>query len=102
MQIQFNYANVDASAPLEQHLAGELESSVGRFSDRLTRVEVHFSDLNGGKKGPADKRCLLEARPTGRDPIAVECVGDSFYTVASEAAGKLGRAVAKRLDRPSR
>ncbi len=102
MQIQFNYANVEASKPLEDHVATVLQSSVGRFADRLTRIEAHFSDLNGAKKsGPADKRCLLEARPTGRDPIAIECVGDTFYTAASEAAGKLGRAIANRLDRPT-
>ncbi len=100
MHIQYNYANVEASKALEDHVAGELESSVGRFADRLTRVEVHFGDVNGsGKSGPADKRCLLEARPAGRDPIAIEGVADSFYAAASDAAGKLGRAIANRMDR---
>ena len=100
MQIQYNYANIDSSAPLEQHVASALDSNVGRFSDRLTRVEVHFADLNSAKKhGPADKRCMLEARPTGRDPIAIECFADSFYAAATEAAGKLGRALANRLER---
>lgn len=100
MQIQFNYANVDASPALEEHLKGVLHSNVGRFADRVTRVEVHFADLNGASKsGPADKRCLLEARPTGRDPIAVEVASDTFYAAASEAAAKLGRAISNRLDR---
>ncbi len=100
MQIRYNYANVDASRALEDHVAGQLESAVGRFSDRLTRVEVHFGDVNGaGKSGPADKRCMLEARPSGRDPIAIESTADSFYAAASDAAAKLGRAIASRMDR---
>lgn len=100
MQIQFNYANVDSSAPLEAHVENTLDSEIGRFADRVTRVEVHFSDVNGvSKSGPPDKRCLLEARPSGRDPIAIEAVAESFYAAASDAAGKLGRALASRLER---
>ena len=98
MQVQFNYANVDASKPLERHVVDALRASVGRFAGRLTRIEAHFADLNSSKKrGPRDKRCLLEARPTGRDPIAIECVGDSYYAAARKAAAKLGRALARRL-----
>lgn len=100
MQIQFNYANVDSSSPLEQHVESALQSEIGRFADRLTRVEVHFADVNSqAKSGRPDKRCLLEARPSGRDPIAIESIGDSFYDAASDAAGKLGRALASRLER---
>ena len=91
---------MDASASLEKQVADALTSSIGRFSDRLTRIEVHFADLNSAKKsGPADKRCMLEARPTGRDPIAIECFADSFYAAATDAAGKLGRALAKRFEK---
>lgn len=100
MQIQFNYANVDSSAHLEQHVEDALHSEIGRFADRLTRVEVHLADVNGqSKSGRPDKRCLLEARPSGRDPIAIDAIAESFYDAATDAAGKLGRALASRLDR---
>jgi hypothetical protein len=56
-------------------LIGEVEAEVGtalsRFSERLTRVEVHLGDENAGKHGADDKRCTLEARPTGQQPVAV-------------------------------
>jgi len=32
---------------------------------------VHLSDENGDKTGGNDKRCLMEARLEGRQPIAI-------------------------------
>ena len=100
MHIEFSYANVDSSDALEQHTREQLQSAIGRFEDRLTRVEVHFGDENSGHKhGGNDKRCTLEARPRGRDPIAVEAHADDFYPAVHDAAGKLKRALASRLER---
>jgi len=41
------------------------------FSSHITRIEVHFTDENGNKTGQMDKKCLIEARIEGRQPIAV-------------------------------
>jgi len=45
-----------------------VEAGLSRFKERLTRVEVHLSDVNG-PKGGRDCRCALEARPAGRQPV---------------------------------
>ena len=47
-----------------------VETGLARFRERLTRVEVHLSDVNG-PKGGRDARCALEARAAGRQPVAV-------------------------------
>lgn len=47
-----------------------VEAGLARYEERLTRVEVHLSDVNG-PKGGRDCRCALEARPAGRQPVAV-------------------------------
>lgn len=100
MQIQFNFANLDASDALEDHVRAELSSTIGRFTDRITRIEVHISDVNGHRKsGPADKRCMLEARPNGMDPIVVESSTDDYNTAVSDAAGKLRRALTTKLEK---
>jgi len=100
MQVQMNYANVEASEALETHIREALDATIGRFADRLTRIEVHLSDLNGPEKGgPNDKRCRIEVRPSGADPLLVESVADSFYGAADDAAGKLRRLLTSRLDR---
>ncbi len=71
MQIQINTDhNVDGAEKLAQHFEAEVSAALDRFSGQITRVEVHFSDENGTKSGAADKRCLIEARPTGHQPLA--------------------------------
>ncbi|UYV13880.1 MAG: HPF/RaiA family ribosome-associated protein [Phycisphaera sp.] len=100
MHVEFSYANVESSDALESHTHQQLESAIGRFEDRLTRVEVHFADENSAQKsGSDDKRCTMEARPRGRDPITVEANAGDFYPAVNDAAGKLKRALAKRLER---
>lgn len=47
-----------------------------RFAELLTRVEVHFSDINGAKGGPDDKKCVIEARMKHRDPVAATAQDD--------------------------
>jgi len=99
VQIEINYRNMDKSDAVNGHIEQELGSAVGRFSERLTRVEVHLSDENAGKSGPDDKRVMFEARPRGMDPIAVEARDNDMYKAISEAAGKLRRALTTRFEK---
>jgi len=90
MQIQFNTDdNVEGHDALAQQVTAEIESVLGRFSDQLTRIEVHLSDENAGKSGGADKRCLMEARPTGRQPMAVTHQAATLEEAYRGAARKL-------------
>lgn len=100
MQIQFNFANIPSSDALETHVRHTLDSSIGHLADRITRIEVHLADLNGHHKhGADDKRCMIEARPIGLDPIAVETHAPDYHAAVSDAAGKLRRAVTSRMER---
>lgn len=100
MQIQFNYANLPQSDALETHVEDSLTNALKRFADRLTRIEIHLSDENSpSKHGPADKRCLMEARPAGLKPISVEDRTDDIYASVKGAAKKLERALAHRLEK---
>lgn len=72
MKIQVQTDNtVDVTDALVQRIEDELAAGLSRFSDQITRVEVHIGDENGGKSGGADKRCMLEARPAGQPPVTV-------------------------------
>lgn len=100
MHIEFNYKNLPASDALETHAREAIDGHIGRFSDRITRVEVHFADLNSTHKhGHDDKRVLFEARPTGMDPLAVESVTNDFHTAVTDAANKLQRVLTTRLEK---
>lgn len=70
---------------LRDLISGDLQ----RFSEQITRLEVHLSDENGGKDGQKDKRCMIEARLEGRQPIAVTAIADTHEQSVAEAIDKL-------------
>jgi hypothetical protein len=72
MQIEVSSDNnVNASERLIHEVEADVDGALARFGDRLTRVEVHLGDENASKGGTADKKCTVEARPAGQDPVAV-------------------------------
>jgi ribosome-associated translation inhibitor RaiA len=72
MNIQINTDhNIQGNKALIAKFKTTIKSALSRMSDRITRVEVHLSDENGEKSGKNDKRCMIEARLEGRQPIVV-------------------------------
>lgn len=72
MQIQFNTDNnIRGSEELRKPLEETISRSLDRFSERITRLEVHLNDENSHKGGDNDRRCMLEARLEGMQPVAV-------------------------------
>ncbi|MCP5283159.1 MAG: ribosomal subunit interface protein [Rhodoferax sp.] len=76
-----------------------VEHALARFSDQITRIEVHLSDENGGKSGPLDQRCMLEARLQGRQPVAVTEHAASQDQALHGATDKLTHLLAHALGR---
>ena len=71
MKIQINTDNhIAATEALVADIENKLTLTLKRFEDQINRVEVHLSDINSAKSGPNDKRCLIEARVAGMNPIA--------------------------------
>jgi ribosome-associated translation inhibitor RaiA len=102
MQIQVNTdRNIDADETLSAEVSRTVEGALGRFSDDITRVEVHLSDENSNKKarGEDDMRCLMEARLEGREPIAVTHRAATSGQAVAGAAEKLSRSIASSVGR---
>lgn len=90
MQIQINTDNhVEGTEQLIAASKALISDKLGRFNAQITRVEVHFSDENGGKEGVNDKRCLLEARLAGMEPIAVSDQANQPEQALHHALNKL-------------
>ncbi len=90
MTIHFNTDNnITGSEELQEPLNATIEKSLSRFSDQITRVEVHLNDENSHKNGQNDKRCMLEARMEGRQPIAVTNNADTNEHAVKGAIDKL-------------
>ena len=100
MLIQVHYDSVTKSDNIEQYVQDQVERHMAHVADRLTRVEVHLRDENSSHKSAAnDKHCTMEARPRGRQPLAVDHKGDNMQQVIAEAAGKLERALKRAFER---
>jgi ribosome-associated translation inhibitor RaiA len=90
MTIQFNTdKNVNGTEAFIAPYLVQIESVLSRFSERITRLEVHLSDENGTKSGLNTKRCLLEARLEHRQPIAVSSQADTLDQAMDGALVKL-------------
>ena len=90
MKIQFNTdSNITESKELRDSLIALISEGLSRFSDQISRLEVHLSDENSHKDGLNDKRCLLEARLEGRQPIAVKNQANNLEQVVVGAVDKL-------------
>lgn len=81
--------NISASQEMRSYMKADLESAFERFSEHLTRLEVKISDENAGKEGENDKKCVLEARLKGMQPIAVSGQGNSIDQAVTDATNKM-------------
>lgn len=103
MQIEVSTDNsVVGSEALVAQVEAVVTDALDRFSDRLTRVEVHLGDESAGRSTPSDMRCMIEARPAGMQPIAVSESAATSDAALSGAVHKMQRALESdfgRLDR---
>jgi len=98
MIIQFNTDNtISETEKVKAPLITLIKDKLDRFSDHITRIEVHLSDENGKKTGNNDIRCLLEARVEGLQPIAVTNDANSKDDAVRGAIDKMKAALDTRL-----
>jgi ribosomal subunit interface protein len=100
MQIQINSDHqINPSPQLASHIQALIRDTLERYSDRITRVEVHLNDQNSVKSGNDDKRCLMEARVAGVGPIDAAHEAESLQLAIDGAMEKLERAIEHKLGR---
>ena len=100
MHIQVNMDNnVAGREELGRWVEAELQSTLGRFAEQITRIEVHLGDVNAGRSGADDKRCLIEARLANRQPEAVSDQAATLEQAFGNASRKLRRSLESTLGR---
>lgn len=101
MQVLLRTDNhIDGTQELTQHVESVVKDTLARFGSQVTRVEVHLSDVNGKtKEADHDKRCVMEARLGGLQPVTVTHIAATLHQVVDGAADilveTLERAVGK-------
>lgn len=100
MQIQINTDhNIEGHEALAAQVRGVVENALIRIRDHITRVEVHLSDENSDNGGQNEKRCVMEARLEGRQPVAVTHQAETLNQAVDCAADKLARLIESTLAR---
>lgn len=66
-----------------------VRDTFGHYSKHITRVEVHFSDVNSKKTGFNDKRCLIEVRVVGIKPMSAVHHANKLHLALDGAVEKL-------------
>ena len=101
MQVIINSDNhVELNEQSIEQWQTEISTSLERFSDWITRVEVHLTDQNSDAKGgPDDIRCLMEARPASQQPVSVEVRAASVDQAILEGTNTLERRLGAMIDK---
>lgn len=100
MIIQFNAdKNLTIHEEFSVKLSDHLRERLNRFMGNISRLDVHFTDDNGNKQGPDDKKCMMEARVEGRPPIHVTATGDNYELACDAALQKLRSSLERLFDK---
>jgi ribosomal subunit interface protein len=99
LHIETSFKDLARTEAIEARIETSVTRALGRFAERLTRVEVHVSDENREKRGPDDKKVLIEARAKGRGPVVVDAFGADLYATIDDAASKMRRVLDKMFDK---
>jgi ribosome-associated translation inhibitor RaiA len=103
MKIQVNTdKTIAVDASLIRFVEGEVGRVLSRFAIRLTRVEIHLSDVDNRKVGQTDKRCLIEVRPAGARPLNASAQATKMAYAVSHALGKMQRSLTTFFGRRGR
>ena len=107
MQIQVHTNdNIQGGESLIRWAQDEAAAKLARFREHVTRVELFLSDVDAGKSGVDDKRCVIEARPAGRQPVAATAeaakVADAVAAALDKLVRSLGDDITRAKDRQGR
>lgn len=90
MTVQINTDNnVEGHARLKSYIQDEVATTLARFEEKVTRLEVHLGDENSDKGGVNDKRCTIEAKPINMQPVAVTNHADTTEKAFHGALDKI-------------
>ncbi len=104
MQIKIQTDNhIEGGEGLVQWATGAMREALHRYSGQISRLEVHFSDQNGGKNtSPENKNCMIEVRLEGHQPLAVKHGAASLNQALAGAADKMLHLIENTLGRSAR
>jgi ribosomal subunit interface protein len=98
MQIDIQTRNFVLTDAIRSHSRRRLRFALSSYSDRIQRVVMRLSDING-PRGGADKCCHLQLVLPGLSDVVVEDIEADLYLAIDRAADRAGRTLGRRLAR---
>lgn len=98
MQIHIQSQGFTLTDALREHAEHRLRFGLTHASDRIRRVEMRLSDING-PRGGADKRCSIVVALESLPEVVIEDIENDLYIAIDRAADRASRSVARCLER---
>ena len=99
MDIKINTDNnIEGSQRFIDNFTNNLRESMARFDNYVTTYEVYFSDEDGDKKMPNDKKCVIEARVKHKNPERVSHNASEIHQAFEGAVKKMKVVLEKVVD----
>jgi ribosome-associated translation inhibitor RaiA len=92
---------VSVRAFLMRESERQLSFATDRFRSEIRDIDVVFRDLNG-PRGGVDKECKVTATLRGGGTLQIAQRSASFLEAIHEAARRLGRVLARHMDRKAK
>jgi putative sigma-54 modulation protein len=98
MKIDIETSDFPLTKALHSHAERRLRSAVNRGGERIRKIAMRLSDVNG-PRGGADKRCRLQVVLTGLPDVVVEDTQADLYVAIDRATDRAGRALVRKIGR---
>ncbi len=101
MQIDIYANGFTTTGALRAHVARRLQYAFGCCAERISRIMVRLSDING-PRGGVDKRCQIQVRLATLADVVIEDTEVDLYVAIDRAAERASRIVVRHLARQRR
>lgn len=98
MNIHWHVAGLDLGPEMKVYGERRIQFALGRFAQRINRLDLHLNDENG-PKGGVDKKCRLIARILPFGTIAIQDYDADIHALLDGAVDRLARSIRRELDR---
>ena len=98
MQIDIQARGFKLTEGLREYVERRLSFVFASTRRSVRRISVRLSDENGPRGGD-DMRCRMQVSLAAAPSVVIEDTETSLYVAIDRAADRIGRAVARRLER---
>jgi ribosomal subunit interface protein len=84
------------SAALSSYVQDKVQLMLGRYEEKIIRVDVSLFDING-PRGGEDKCCKIVVKVNGSSSIVVQETAEDLYDAINTSSRRARRAVKRQL-----